>query len=204
MTVASAPRAQDSGRALFWRLIVIYHLASFTAVAISMGLGLLGLEFTGHQWLLFWLAAPFGVAFFTSIDVIAIRRHLKPLAPVLSALDRGERPGPEVLGEALVRALNLPQLSAVRVIVLHGPMATMSLLLVIIPINLFFGAGIVLWQVLALATLIFVFATPAHAIFEYFAVSREIQPIAQRLSRELGGPAPQAQLARVWRPTLCI
>ena len=197
MTVASAPRTQDSGRALFWRLIVIYHLASFTAVAISMGLGLLGLEFTGHQWLLFWLAAPFGVAFFTSIDVIAIRRHLKPLAPVLSALDRGERPGPEVLGEALVRALNLPQLSAVRVIVLHGPMATMSLLLVIIPINLFFGAGIVLWQVLALATLIFVFATPAHAIFEYFAVSREIQPIAQRLSRELGGPAPQAQLAKL-------
>ena len=197
MTKGVASTMPDSGRALFWRLIVIYHLASFTAVTISMGLGLLGLEFTGRQWLLFWLAAPFGVAFFTSIDVIAIRRHLKPLAPVLSALDRGERPGPEILGAALVRALNLPQLSAVRVIVLHGPMATMSLLLVIIPINLFFGAGIVLWQVLSLATLIFVFATPAHAIFEYFAVSRTIQPIAQRLSRSLGGPTPPAELAKL-------
>ena len=54
-------RVSDSGRALFWRLIVIYHMASITAVAISMGLGLLGLEFTSRQWLLFWLGAPFAV-----------------------------------------------------------------------------------------------------------------------------------------------
>lgn len=189
--------ATDSGRALFWRLIVIYHMASITAVAISMGLGLLGLEFTGRQWLLFWLGAPFAVAFFTSIDVIAIRRHLKPLAPILTRLDRGTRPADADLGAALVRALNLPQLSAVRVIVLHGPMATLSLLLVIIPINVFFGADVALWQVLALATLIFVFATPAHAIFEYFAVSRVIQPIAQRLSREMAGPVPPDQLAQL-------
>ncbi len=175
----------DSGRALFWRLIVIYHLASITAVSVSMGLGLLGLEFTGRQWLLFWLGAPFAVAFFTLIDVVAIRRHLRPLTPVLTALDRGERPSDARLGAALIRALNLPQLSAVRVIVLHGPMATLSLILLILPINLFFGAGIVLWQVLALSTLIFVFATQAHAIFEYFAVSRTIQPVAQRLSRIL-------------------
>ena len=83
---ASADRAArgaaDSGRALFWRLIVIYHLASFIAVSVSMMLGLLGLEFTGRQWLLFWAGVPFGVAFFTSIDVVAMRRHLKPLAPV--------------------------------------------------------------------------------------------------------------------------
>lgn len=192
-----AGRARDSGRALFWRLIIIYHLASLTAVAVSMGLGLLGLEFTARQWLMFWLGAPFGVAFFTLIDVVAIRRHLKPLTPILSALDRGERPADAVLGAALIRALNLPQLSAVRVIVLHGPMATLSLLLVIVPINLFFDGGIALWQVLALATLIFVFATPAHAIFEYFAVSRTIQPIAQRLSRILDGPVPTEQLAQL-------
>lgn len=197
VVVNGARRPADSGRALFWRLILIYNLASITAVSVSMGLGLLGLEFTGRQWLLFWLAAPFGVAFFTLIDVVAIRRHLKPLTPVLTALDRGERPTDARLGAALIRALNLPQLSAVRVIVLHGPMATLSLLLVILPINLLFGAGIVLWQVLALSTLIFVFATPAHAIFEYFAVSRTIQPIAQRLSRILDGPVPPEQLAEL-------
>ena len=196
---ASADRAArgaaDSGRALFWRLIVIYHLASFTAVSVSMMLGLLGLEFTGRQWLLFWAGVPFGVAFFTSIDVVAMRRHLKPLAPVLSALDRGERPDDETLGAALVRALNLPQISAVRVIALHGPMATLSLILVISTINGVFGANIALWQLLALATLIFVFATPAHAIFEYFAVSRTVEPVIKRLSRALDRPLPPLQQA---------
>ena len=193
----ASARPVDTGRALFWRLIIIYHLASFTAVSVSMGLGLLGLEFTGRQWLLFWLAAPFGVAFFTSIDVVMIRLHLKPLAPVLSALDRGEHPDKTTLARALVRALNLPQYSAVRVVLLHGPMATLSLVLVIGGINTFFGAGVVLWQLLALAALIFVFATPAHAIFEYFAVSRAAEPVILRLTNALDGPIPADQQAKL-------
>ena len=196
-TEAPAGRSADSGRALFWRLIVIYHLASFTAVAVSMGLGLLGLEFTGRQWLLFWLGVPFGVAFFTSIDVLVIRRHLKPLAPVLSALDRGERPDEPTLGAALVRALNLPQFSAVRVQVLHAPMAVLALLGVIGVINSAFAGHIAAWQVIGLAALIFFFASPAHAIFEYFAVSRTVEPIIHRLSRLLDGPLPADLQGRV-------
>ena len=190
-------RAVDSGRWLFWRLIAIYLGATSVAVAVTLLLGLLGLEFTGRQWLIFWMAVPFGVFFFTSIDVYVVRRHLAPLTPVLAALDRGERPDDAALGAALVRALNLPQYSAVRVTALHGPMATLSLCGVTYAINTFFGAGIAIWQLIALGTMILLFASPAHAIFEYFAVSRTVEPVVERLSRALNGPISAAQQARL-------
>jgi len=191
--VETRSSSEDSGRALFWRLFWIYILASLVAVAVSMLLGLLGLEFTTRQWLLFWMCVPPAVAFYTSIDVLVIRRHLRPLTPVLRALDRGERPDEAELGAALVRALNLPQFSATRVTVLHGPMATLALLIVVFSINRMFAAGIAVWQLMALGTLIFVFASPAHAIFEYFAVSRTVEPVVTRLSRALNGPIPAEQ-----------
>jgi adenylate cyclase len=193
VTSREAPRAVDSGRALFWRLFWIYILASVTAVSVSMFLGLLGLEFTSRQWLLFWLSVPFATAFFTSVDVVVIRHHLKRLGPVLSALDRGEHPEKPVVAAALVRALNMPQFSALRVILLHGPMATLSLLMAVFSINTFFAGAIAGWQVIGLGALIFFFASPAHAIFEYFAVSRTVEPIAIRLSQELAGPIPTAE-----------
>ena len=190
-------RPTDTGRELFWRLFGIYILATLVAVALTLLLGMLGLEFTGRQWLIFWMAVPFGVVFFTSIDVIVIRSHLAPLGPVLTALDRGQRPEDGALATALVRALNMPQFSAVRVTALHGPMATVSLCGVIYTLNTFFGAGIAMWQLIALAAMILLFASPGHAIFEYFAVSRTIEPIAERLSRALDGPVPAVQQARL-------
>jgi adenylate cyclase len=187
----------DSGRALFWRLMLIYLSATSVAVALTLLLGLLGLEYTVRQWVLFWMAAPFAVAFFTSIDGYVIYRHLAPLRPVLAALDHGERPGETALGAALVRALNLPQYSAVRVTVLHGPMATLSLVGVTYTVNVFFHAGVAAWQLVALGAMILLFASPAHAIFEFFAVSRTIEPVVERLSRALDGPIPAAAQAKL-------
>lgn len=193
----AAAKAVDSGRALFWRLIWIYLLATSTAVVVSMGLGLLGLEFTPRQWLLFWACVPFATAVFTSIDVLVIRSHLKPLAPVLSALDMGERPPDVALAAAAVRALNLPQMSAVRVTLLHGPMATLCLMAAIYTLNAFFDGGIAMWQLIGLAVLVLVFASPAHAIFEYFAVSRTVEPVVKRLAGVLNGPIPAEQQAEL-------
>lgn len=190
-------RKADSGRALFWRLIGIYSAATGAAVSLTLLLGLLGLEFTPRQWLIFWMAVPFGTAFFTSLDFFAISLHLRPVSSVLIALDRGERPSDAALGAAVVRALNLPQMSAVRVIALHGPAATLSLVGVIVVLNTFFQAGIAMWQLVALATMIFVFASPTHAIFEFFAVSKAIEPVAIRLWRALDGPIPAEQAKRL-------
>jgi adenylate cyclase len=190
MAGASRPRAADSGRALFWRLIWIYHLASAVAVGVTLFLATLGLEFTARQWLTFWGAVPFGVLFYTSIDVVVIRRQLRPLAPVLSALDRGERPDDAALGAAVVRALNFAQLSAVRVMAVHGPAATLALCVLIYGLNTYFAVGIAGWQFVWLAATIFLFATPTHAIFEFFVVSKTMEPVVVRLSRALDGPIP--------------
>jgi len=190
---AAGGKSVDSGRALYLRLIWVYTLATCIAVSVSMLLGLVGLEWTVRQWLLFWMCVPVGTASFIVIDWFAINRTLKPLAPVLSALDRGEMVDRARLGAALVRALNLPQLSAVRVTLLHGPAAVVALISVVFFINTVFDAGIAAWQIVILGTLIFVFASPAHAIFEFFAVSKMIEPIAIRLSRVLDGPIPPEQ-----------
>ena len=126
---AAAKPVKDSGRAFFWRLIWIYLLASAVAVGVTIFLATLGLEFTLVQWLTFWGSVPFGVAVYLTADVWMIRRHLKPLTPVLTALDRGERVDDARLGAAIVRALNMPQYSSVRVMALHGPLATIMLTL---------------------------------------------------------------------------
>lgn len=187
----------DSAAALFWRLIGIYSAATTAAVLVTLVLGLAGLEFTARQWSIFWMAVPFGAAFFTSLDFLAISIHLRPLAPVLRALDRGETPDREALGAAVVRALNLPQLSALRVIELHGPAATLSLIGGIFVMNTFLQTGIALWQLVVLGVMILVFSAPAHAIFEFFAVSKAVEPVAIRLWRALDGPIPPAQAARL-------
>jgi adenylate cyclase len=147
--------------------------------------------------LIFWMAVPFAVVFYTSFDVVAIRRQVAPIVAALRTLDAGERPDDAAVGWALVRALNLPQLSAVRVMALHAPMAAFSLVVVVYALNTFFAAGIANWQLIALGTMILVFASPSHAVFEYFAVSRTLEPLVGSLSRTLGRPLPADQLAQV-------
>ncbi|MBS0332262.1 MAG: hypothetical protein JSS35_05805, partial [Proteobacteria bacterium] len=75
---AAAGRGGDSGRALFWRLIWIYNLASLVAVIVTLLLAMIGLEFTGQQWGLFWIAVWPTVAFYVSLDLIVISRQLRP------------------------------------------------------------------------------------------------------------------------------
>ena len=197
LAVAQGARTRDSGRALFWRLIWIYNLASFVAVVVTLILATIGLEFGNRQWSAFWIAVTPTVAFYVSLDLIVISRQLRPLAPVLSALDRGEKPDGKALGAALVRALNFPQISAMRVICLHGPAATIAMLVAISITNIFFHTDVAPWQLGAFACLTFFFATPSHAIFEFFAVSRSMEPVAARLARAIGGPIHAEQQARI-------
>jgi len=122
----------DSARALFRRMVLIYFQGSAAAVVIALVLVLLGLEFTPWQWATLFMAIPAGVGIYTSIDVYAIRAHLRPIARALRRLDRGEEASTDLLADALVQALNLPFLSFLRVTLLHGPLATLLLALALV------------------------------------------------------------------------
>jgi adenylate cyclase len=188
--LSDPPRAVGSGRALFRRMAVLYLLGSLAAVVISLLLVLIGLEFTGWQWVSWLALAPAGIAVYTAADVVMIRSQIRPIGAALDRLDRGERPELPELTEGLARALNLPFLSFMRVTCLHGPLSTLMLCAVMLGANVLLGAEFATWQILVFAATVMFFASPTHAIFEYFAVSRDMEPIIKRLSGALGGPLP--------------
>src|SRR5262249_25872926 len=80
--------------------------------------------------------------------------------------------------------------SFMRVTFLHGPLVFVLVCMALPAGNYLFDAGYAAWQVTVFAATCLFFASPTHAIFEYFGVSRALVPTIVRLSRELGGPLP--------------
>jgi adenylate cyclase len=193
----AAPEVRNSGRALFWRMVVLYHLASAAAVVVTLTLVFLGLEFSGWQWACMFMMLVPGVGFYTSIDVVAIRRHIRPIGGALAWLDRGVTPPDRIATDGLIRALNLPFMSFMRVTLLHGPLATVAVCGALLLANQFLDGGFARWQIVTLAATVMFFASPTHAIFEYFAVSREAEPIIRRLTRVVGGTIPSSEQHRL-------
>lgn len=182
---------RDSARALLWRLIWIYQGGCAAAVVITLVLVLLGLELTGYQWAVILLMLPMAVAVYNLADVYVLHRHAKPVMAALQALDGvGDAPEP-VLANGLVRALNLPYFAFLRVTFVHGPLVTVLVFLVPSAANWLLDAGFATWQIFAFCAMTLFFASPTHAIFEYFAVSRAMEPVIVRVSGALGGTLPQ-------------
>ena len=188
---------KDSARALIRRLVMLYIEGSLAAVVITLLLALLGLEFTPWQWVGLFLAMPVGIPAYVAIDIYMIRMHARPILPALRALDRGEQPSHDVIADALVQALNMPFLSFLRVTFIHGPTATVLLCLAVLAGNVFLKTNYADWQIWTFAATVMFFSSPTHAIFEYFAVSRDMEPVVARLSRALGGALPSESQRRL-------
>ena len=171
----------ESARALHWRLIWLYVWGSIAAVVVSFGLVLIGLEFNLRQWLLLFVIAAIVVPIYMSPDIYVIGRHYRPIRQCLRALGEGRPLSSREASGAIVRALNLPFYSFVRVTFLHGPAATGLLAAGLVIANAFFGAGYALWQIVTFAATVLLFASPVPAIFEFFAISRGITPTIERL-----------------------
>lgn len=193
----AAVTPRRSSRALFWRMTWLYLLASFAAAGVTLFLVLVGGEFTLRQWLIWGPMIPVGVAIYTAIDVIYIKRQLAPITRALDWLDDFRPPDREILSNGIVQALNLPLLAFLRVTLFHGPMAMLLMLVALSVSNTVFDAGFALWQFGALTATILFFASPTHAIFEYFSVGREIEPVIRRLSQRLGEKLPPDKEARL-------
>lgn len=191
---------RSTARALFWKLVWIYQGGCTAAVVITLTLVLFGLEFTLRQWIILFAMIPVIVSIYNATDVFLIVRHIRPLDRAMRILDRGEKPPPDVTAEAVVRALNLPFYTFMRVTFVHGPM-TSGLVAIALPLaNVLADAGYQPWQVAAFSATTLFFASPTHAIFEYFSVSRTLVPTIVRLSQAMGRSLPaeyQSQLVSV-------
>ncbi len=186
------PAASATARKLFWRLVLIYIYGSLAAVAVCFSLAALGLELTSQQWITFMYQVPFAVAIYTIPDMILISRHFAPIKAGLEEIEANATPDPDIVGDALVRALNLPYLSAMRVTFLHGPLASAVVLGATLGTEFYFQSGFYPWQAWSFAATALFFASPTHAILEYFAVRKEIEPFVTRFTRALGNTMPQA------------
>ena len=195
-----SPVPRRSSRALFYRISWLYLLASTAAAAVTLILVIVGGEFSLRQWLIWGPMIPVGIVLYTVPDIYFIHYQLRPISRALDLLDDYGLPDREVLGDGIVQALNLPLLAFLRVTLFHGPMAMTLLVIAFVLSNLVFDAGFQLWQIGAFCATVIFFAAPTHAIFEYFSVGREIEPVIRRLSQRLGeqlAPDKQAKLISI-------
>ncbi len=193
-----APTALELGtahlaRSIYWQLIWIYVKGTTVATTLTFLLILIGLDYTALQWGLALAVSPLGILAFLAGDIPLMNRHFRPLKTALERLDRGETLDRPTASAALARALNLPFYSFLRVTFVHGPVGAISLIILLLLLNLFWDIGYQAWQILTFAFIVFVFASPAHAIFEFFSISRVLVPVVERLSTISGEVLPEHQ-----------
>jgi adenylate cyclase len=184
---AQAAAAADTARRLGWQFALFYCQATAVAVATTMVLALIGLEFYAHQWWSILAMVPAATLSFVLPDIALIAHHYRPLRQVLELLDRGEVPTTEQARAALVRALNLPFYAFARVTFLHGPLAAFSGWWSMELANRWMHTDFQSWQLWIFPSLILLFASPSHAIVEFFRLSGRLAPVIRRLWPYCGG-----------------
>ncbi|MGH7388051.1 MAG: adenylate/guanylate cyclase domain-containing protein [Candidatus Rokuibacteriota bacterium] len=173
--------SQGSAARFRWYLVWTYVYGSAAAVAVTFFLVGIGFEFSLRQWGHFLVLAALVIPCYTLPDIWLIARHVRPLTRVLEVIDRGGRPASRDVSKAIVRALNLPAFSFVRVTLFHGPAAAGCAGLAMWIGNQVAGSGYLGWQIIGVSMIIFLFASPAHAISEFFVTARKIIPDVERL-----------------------
>ncbi len=183
MNVARAAETAKpfTSKQLHWRFVRLYVVGSCAAVSITLLLALIGLGFSTDQWWYFlYITLPVVLAF-VSIDIYALNAHYQKLGSVLSQLDAGLVPDNETIAQGIVRALNMPYLSFLRVTFLHAPLAAIFTMIAMMIGNVFFDVGYKPWQIYTFGATIAFFSSPAHAIIEYFVTAKTITPVVEYL-----------------------
>ncbi|MGK2871007.1 MAG: adenylate/guanylate cyclase domain-containing protein [Alphaproteobacteria bacterium] len=179
---AARDTAYPSSRQLLLRLFWIYVAGGTAGVGVTMLLALLGYEFTVQQWIAVGIFGTPGILIYTLFDLWLIARHYRPLGDVLTLLDQGRMPDPATHSRGLACALNLPFLSFVRISLPHACGAAATGLSAMLFGNWLLDTQFAVWQIVIFNSTIVLFAAPAHAIVEFFALSRALSPVIRRLS----------------------
>src|SRR4030095_15740298 len=136
-------------------LVGLYAQGSAAAVIAVLFLVYIGLEFNARQWIMLFAMLPAAISLYVFPDIYLIARHYRPLGDVLGKLERGETPAPAETSRAIVRALNLPYYSFLRVVLFHGPAAGISVLLTLYVGDTLLKTNYEPWQTLIFATIVF-------------------------------------------------
>ena len=104
---------------------LIYIKASIFAVGAFVILLFTDSHFGFKHTLAFMVTISLMVPVYIIIDILVIRRHVAPLRRHFELEARGEV-DVEVAVNALIRLLNLPWKTVMRVLLLHGPLAGWS------------------------------------------------------------------------------
>ena len=179
--LGKAAQLPITAKQLHRQLIRLYILGSSLAVSITLFLALIGLGFTSDQWLYFLAVVLPIMTVFVSIDIYALNRHYKPLGEVLTKLDNDIVPDVDAISKGIVRALNMPYLSFLRVTFVHAPLAAFLTVIVMYVGNTYFDMMFENWQILIFGATIAFFSAPSHAIIEYFVTAQDMGPVIERL-----------------------
>jgi hypothetical protein len=186
--IPTAPVEQLSARTLYRRLITIYIVAATMAVAIGTVLYIFGLDLTPRQIpILAGVSALACIPMFLS-DVLVINIHFRPIGAFLRALPG--RSAAAAAAAALVQTLNLPVLTASRVMLVHAPSFAVSFTLFALVANHYLGLDLQVPQFF-IAWLATVFVATGHAILEYFAVAVTIRPVVRLIWSHCGELTPK-------------
>ena len=165
---------------VFRDMSLIYIKASIFAVGAFVILLFTDSHFGFRHTLAFMVTISLMVPVYIVIDILVIRRHVAPLQRHFELEARGEV-DVGVAVNALIRLLNLPWKTVMRVLLLHGPLAGMVGFLTLIASSYWFDVQFSSIQSVFVMAFVMVFATPAHALFEYFAVTRYCEPLLARV-----------------------
>lgn len=177
MTTSPELTLPITARQLLYKLTWIYLAGTLAATGVVLLLMYAGLDMTGRQWFLFFVALPFAIAVFVGPDIIMIRRTSRPIVHALETLEAGRTLQGGELNAATVSLLNLPFNSFLRITFVHGPLAALAMVGLLNAFNWTSEGGFVQWQILTMTACILFFAAPVHAIVEYFSLNRLTEPI---------------------------
>ncbi|MGH7265351.1 MAG: HAMP domain-containing protein, partial [Candidatus Rokuibacteriota bacterium] len=150
-----------------------------------------GLDLTYRQILLgVCLIAPVSFVPIFLVDLFAIQAAYRPIGRFLRGGPAASPAGAAM--PALVRALNLPVLTALRVMLIHAPAAAVSITLLMLVLNRSMALGIGTGQVVTLWLLVG-FVGVGHAVLEYFMVAEAMRPVVRVIWPHVGELSAEAR-----------
>lgn len=171
-------------------MIMIYVKASIFGVAAFIVLMVSDSHFTIQQVMAFMIAIVLLVPVYVVVDIFVIRKQVESLTRFFKKEDKNEISRDEAV-EALICLLNLPWKTVIRIVTVHGPGAGLVAGTTIVLCEIFFDISFSQIQSVFLLGFVLLFAAPAHAFFEYFAVSRYCTRLLVQVWPHCGGYPPE-------------